>query len=95
MHIVMRGLVVLMLALAAGGCAWVRQTATLKPEPVVAESQVGNQVRIAVRAIDRRQSVTIGYRGLDSRNAAITTDQDVAAVFQEAVINGLKKKGFD
>lgn len=82
-------------AVMLGGCAWVKQSATLKLEPVVASSQVGKGVRVAVRVTDRRPSTTIGYRGLDSKNAAITTDQDVAALFQEKVIEGLKKKGFD
>jgi uncharacterized lipoprotein YajG len=95
MQIVIRGLMVVALALTAGGCAWVRQTATLKPEPSIAASQLGKGVQVAVRAIDRRPSMTIGYRGMDSKNAAITTDQDVAAVFRQAVIDGLQRQGFD
>ena len=77
------------------GCAWVKQNATLKLDPVVTSSQVGKGVRVAVRVTDRRPSTTLGYRGLDSKNASITTEQDVAGLFQEKVIEGLKKKGFD
>jgi uncharacterized lipoprotein YajG len=95
MQIVKRGLFWMLAAVLAGGCAWVRQSATLKLEPVITPSQIGNGVRVAVRVIDRRPSATIGYRGVDSKNAAITTGQDVAALFQEKLIEGLKRKGFD
>src|SRR5687768_1623576 len=81
--------------LSTGGCAWVKQKATLRPEPIVAESQIGRGVSIAVRIVDRRASKIIGYRGLDSKNASITTEQDMTAVFQKPVIDGLRKKGFD
>ena len=84
-------------ALAAalvGGCAWTPQTATLKPAPNITPSTLGNGVTLAVRVIDKRQSDTIGYRGLDSQNAAIRTTQNVAALFQEKIIEGLRQKGF-
>lgn len=91
----MRCLFWIVAALLLNGCAWVKQSATLRLDPVIASSQIGNGVRVAVRVTDRRPSTTIGYRGMDSKNAAITTKQDVAALFQEKVIDGLKKKGFD
>ena len=84
-------------ALAAAlvcGCAWKPQSATLQPAPNITPSTVGNGVTLAVRVIDKRQSDTIGYRGLDSQNAAITTTQNVATVFQEKIIKGLVRKGF-
>jgi uncharacterized lipoprotein YajG len=95
MQAVTRCLFWIVAAVGLGGCAWVKQSATLKLEPVVAASQVGKGVRVAVRVTDRRPSSTIGYRGVDSRNAAITTGQDVPALFQEKLIEGLKRKGFD
>jgi uncharacterized lipoprotein YajG len=84
-------------ALAAaliGGCAWKPQSATLQPVPNITPSTLGNGVTVAVRVIDKRQSTTIGYRGLDSQNAAITTTQNVAVVFQNKILEGLKRKGF-
>ena len=84
-------------ALAAalvGACAWTPQTATLKPAPNITPSTVGNGVTVAVRVIDKRQSDTIGHRGVDSQNAAIKTAQNVAALFQEKIIEGLTRKGF-
>ena len=77
------------------GCAWVHQTATLSLQPQVAPSHIGAGSMVAVRVIDKRPSKIIGYRGLDSKNAEITTDQDVAALFRQAVIAGLGQKGFD
>lgn len=86
---------VILTAALISGCAWVKQNAKLKLDPVITSSQVGKGVRVAVRVTDRRPSTTLGYRGLDSKNASITTEQDVAGLFQEKVIEGLKKKGFD
>jgi len=76
------------------GCAWVPQTAKLNPAPQISSSTVGNGVRVAVRVIDKRRSDTLGHRGVDSKNAAITTQQNVAALFQEKIIEGLTRKGF-
>ena len=81
-------------AALACGCAWTPQTAALKPAPYITPSTVGNGVTVAVRAIDKRASETIGHRGVDSKNAAITTTQNVAALFQEKIIEGLRQKGF-
>jgi uncharacterized lipoprotein YajG len=66
----------------------------LQPAPNITASTVGSGVKVAVRVIDKRQSETIGYRGLDSQNAAITTTQNVPALFQEKIVEGLAKKGF-
>jgi uncharacterized lipoprotein YajG len=83
--------------IAAGwltGCAWVSQTATLKLEPRTMPSKVGQGRTVAVRVLDRRPTHTIGYRGLDSKNAAITTDQNVADLFKEKLLESLAGKGF-
>jgi len=76
------------------GCAWVPQTATLKPDINVEPSTLGNGVVLAVRVSDRRPSPVIGHRGVDSKNAAITTRQDVTALFLEKILSGLTRKGF-
>jgi uncharacterized lipoprotein YajG len=82
------------LAAVLSGCAWVPQTATLNPTPRITPSSVGNGVDVAVRVLDRRPSQTLGHRGLESKNAAIKTEQNVAALFQERIIEGLTRKGF-
>jgi uncharacterized lipoprotein YajG len=84
-------------ALAAAllcGCAWTPQSATLKPDPNITPSTIGHGVTVAVRVIDKRESDIIGHRGVDSKNAAITTTQNVPALFQEKIIEGLVRKGF-
>ena len=73
----------LMAASWLAGCAWVSQTATLKLEPRTIPSKIGQGRTVAVRVVDRRPARAIGHRGLDSKNAAITTDQNVADLFQQ------------
>ena len=89
----MAGLV-LGLAWCAGGCAWVHQTATLQLHPQITPSGVGAGRVVAVRVNDRRASDIIGYRGVDSQNAAITTKQSIASLFEVKIIEGLGAKGF-
>jgi len=81
-------------AAVIGGCAWVPQNATLNPTPSITPSTAGNGVTVAVRVLDRRRSEIIGYRGVDSKNASIKTEQKVAPLIQEKIIEGLKRKGF-
>ena len=82
------------LIIVLSGCAWVPQTATLNPKPRITPSSIGNGVGVAVRVIDRRPSQILGHRGLESKNAAIKTEQNVATLFQEKIIEGLGRKGF-
>lgn len=77
------------------GCAWVHQDATLKLDPAITPSSIGRDATVAVKVLDQRRSKTIGYRGLDSKNATITTDQDVAALFRAKIVEGLSRKGFN
>ena len=81
-------------AIALGGCAWVPQKAELKVSPNISASAVGKGVTVAVRTIDARPSQTIGHRGLDSKNAEITTEANVKEIFDESIRQGLAKKGF-
>ena len=81
-------------AILLGGCAWVPQSATLKVSTNIAASDAGRGETVAVRVIDSRPSNKIGHRGVDSENAVITTKGSVEPVFQEAVMQGLARKGF-
>src|SRR6185436_15895243 len=85
---------VLVLAWFVGGCAWVHQDATLSLNPQIARSNIGAGRTVAVRVYDRRASDVIGYRGLDSQNAAITTTQNIATLFEAKIIEGLGAKDF-
>jgi uncharacterized lipoprotein YajG len=81
-------------AVLLNGCAWVHQDATLTLTPQIPASNIGKGANVAVRVLDRRQGRVIGYRGIDSKNASITTDQDLAALFQQKIVEGLTRKGF-
>lgn len=76
------------------GCAWVHQTAHLQLNPRIPLSNIGQGISVAVKVVDKRPSQTIGYRGLDSKNAQITTEQDVTKLFQQKILEGLARKGF-
>lgn len=77
------------------GCAWAPQKLTIKAEPQFSNSAVGKGATVAVQVVDVRPSKIIGYRGLDSELAEIHTEQDVAGIFQDKLIEGLKRKGFN
>jgi uncharacterized lipoprotein YajG len=76
------------------GCAYIRQKATLRLDPHIAPSTIGNGIPVAVRVVDLRRSNVIGHRGVDSENARITTDQNVTALFLDKIVEGLRAKGF-
>jgi uncharacterized lipoprotein YajG len=84
----------LLAALVFGGCAWVHQDAQLRLDPQMPVSNVGNGAALAVRVIDRRDERIIGYRGLDSKNASITTEQDLSTLVQQKLVEGFSRKGF-
>lgn len=86
--------VLVLLAWCVGGCAWVHQSAKLQLNPQITPSSVGAGKLMVVKVTDRRASEILGYRGLDSQNASITTKQDVAELFETKIIEGLAAKGF-
>lgn len=51
-------------------------------------------MHVAVKVYDRRPDSVLGYRGVDSQNAAITTRQNLVLLFRDAIIEGLSRKGF-
>lgn len=85
---------VLLVVIASAGCAWIPQTAHLKVEPFVAPSNDGRGAEFAVEVLDRRMTTTLGYRGVDSQNATITSKQNIAVLVRDALLAGFAKKGF-
>lgn len=78
------------------GCAFAPQQANLNPLVDVASSNDGNGTAIALRVTDERPSKSLGHRGSAYGPAAeITSSQELAAVVQQQLIDGLKKKGFE
>ena len=76
------------------GCAWVGQTVTLRPAPNVPVSGPGLGAAVAVRVTDRRTTRVLGYRGLDSHQAEITTRQDMPRLVRGEILAGLLRQGF-
>ncbi|HEY2987284.1 MAG TPA: YajG family lipoprotein [Candidatus Binatia bacterium] len=78
-------------------CAFVHQEVTLKPEVNVAATDIGKGRAIQLKTVDERTSAVIGSRGMKGGAAAsaeITSTQDVLAVVQTALLDGLKRKGY-
>jgi len=83
--------------LASAGCkAYILQQANIAPTVTVVSSSEGTGVPVAVRVTDERPSTGLGRRGTGvfGDAAEITAAQDLAAVVQKEIIDGLKKKGF-
>lgn len=76
------------------GCAWIPQKATLSVTPKVMPSTEGRGVGFAVEVLDGRMTTILGYRGVDSQNAAITSKQNVAMLVRQALVDGFNRKGF-
>ena len=94
MKILMQWMLWVTAAAFLGGCAWVPQNVNLKPEPKVTASGIGNGTRVALKVLDIRPSKIIGYRGMDSKLAKITSTQDLVEIVREKISEGLAKKGF-
>jgi len=80
--------------LALAGCAWVPQKVTIAPQVQVPTSNIGNGAPVVVKVVDTRASQRIGYRGMDSKLAEITTEQELVPIFQQKIIDGLTRQGF-
>jgi uncharacterized lipoprotein YajG len=64
------------------------------PTVSVAESSTGNGVTVAVDVVDERPDKSIGKRGASGMGADIMPADKVEVAVQQAIIDGLKKKGF-
>ena len=53
-----------------------------------------NGAPVVVKVVDTRASQRIGYRGMDSKLAEITTEQELVPIFQQKIIDGLTRQGF-
>ncbi len=94
-HKISSSIILIAALLASAGCAFTPQQANIAPTVTVMSSSEGKGVAVAVRVTDERPSKSLGRRGTAVGAAAeITAAQDVAAVVQKEIIDGLKKKGF-
>jgi len=84
-----------MLGFAFGGCALTPQTAVIKPNVELTETNEGHGAIVAVKVVDERPSNTLGHRGGGSlKGAKITTNQNIEGLIREEVMRGLITKGF-
>ena len=77
------------------GCALTSQQAVLKPELPLSRTDLGRGTAVALKVVDERPDQTLGHRGAGMKGAKITTAQDVAEVFREKIVEGLKTYHFD
>jgi uncharacterized lipoprotein YajG len=81
--------------LVLAGCAFNPQQANLSPTVSLMGSSEGRNVEVLVKVTDERPSQSLGRRGTAYGAAAeITTAQNISAIVQKEVVEGLKKKGF-
>lgn len=86
---------VLLAVVLLAGCALTSQQATLKPELQLSPTDLGRGTTVTLKVVDERPDKTLGHRGAGMKGAKITTEQDVAEVFREKVVEGLKTYNFD
>jgi uncharacterized lipoprotein len=93
-----RALVALPLLLAVlgfSGCAYNSQTVRLAPAALIAPSDRGQGIAVAVRVIDERPSQSLGKRGDAYGNGAqITSTDDIARLVADEIKRGLAAKNF-
>lgn len=78
------------------GCAFSAQTVVIEPTVEVTPSNMGEGHNVGVYVVDERTSTEIGRRGTGAmRGAAITTEQDIATVFSDAIVENLAAMGFE
>lgn len=81
--------------LVLSGCAFTPQQAELKADVAVAATDVGKGSPVFLQVVDERPSAELGRRGTGAmEGAAITTSQDIATLFRNAIITGLTQSGF-
>ncbi len=80
----------------ATGCAFTPQTVVIEPTVEVPAGNIGEDRNLSVYVVDERTTTTLGRRGSGAlRGAAITTEQDMAAVFQTLIVENLNAMGFN
>lgn len=80
----------------ATGCAFTPQTVVIEPTLEVSPSNIGEGRNVSVYVVDERTTTELGRRGTGAmRGAAITSEQDIAGVFQKAITENLNAMGFN
>jgi len=83
----------LLVVVALSGCAITSMDAKIAPAPSLTTSDVGRGRSVAVSVTDERPSKNIGKRS--SIGGTIKMDGDLASIYQAAIVEGLRRKGFN
>lgn len=84
-----------LLMVVFGGCAITPQQVSLSPMLTVLNSVEGANITVAVRVVDARPSKQLGrIVGGSGGSVEVTSREEVAAVVEKCLVEGLKKKGF-
>jgi len=84
----------LFVALATGCVSLKPQTVFIEPTVEVPASNIGEGRNVSVYVVDERTQTELGRRGVGG-GGAITTEQDLAAVFQALIVENLNTMGFN
>ena len=82
----------LTVACLIGGCAITSMEAKIAPDVAVAQSNIGQGRTIGVQVVDERPNSDIGRRAVGG--AKIKMEDDIAAIYQASIIEGLSRQGF-
>ena len=89
-------LTLLIISTLLNGCAYLSQEANLAPDLSVMGTSEGSGIVVSVRVVDERPTKILGFRGGGfGKGAEIKSTRDVAVVIKEAIVSGLRSKGFD
>jgi uncharacterized lipoprotein YajG len=94
MNLISKILFLMLICVVLGACAFTPQTAVIKPDIDLAETDEGHNATVTVKVVDERPDDALGHRGAAFKGAKITASQDIEDLFRKEIMQGLAKKGF-
>ena len=88
-------LIVVLTSFLVTSCALTPQSVTLRPKVEVAATSLGQGRTVGVTVVDERPRSIVGYRGVGTMGATITTAGDPPSAVQAALADGLRRHGFN
>jgi uncharacterized lipoprotein YajG len=85
---------VLLAALAAGGCAWTSQELHVRPAPHPPPISVGEGRAVSLDVVDTRGTAVIGRRAFGVGGGKILVGDDLVGVVRDELSRGLRQLGF-
>ena len=88
-------LIIVLASFLGTSCALTPQSVALRPKVEVAATSLGRGRTVGVTVVDERPRSIVGYRGVGTMGATITTAGDPPSAVQAALADGLKRHGFN